>query len=73
MATFFIFPGDVVCDPMCGGGSIPIEAVLNWPTCAHLCGDNHEMAPARTLANVQSVTGQQADKRQVPLSCKGKS
>ena len=48
---------------MCGGGSIPIEAVLNWPICAHLCGDNHEMATPRTLANVQSVTGQQADKR----------
>lgn len=63
-----IQPGDVVCDPMCGGGSIPIEAVLNWPICAHLCGDNHEMAPPRTLANVQSVTGQQADKRKrLPL------
>lgn len=55
--------GEVVCDPMCGGGSIPIEAVLNWATSAHLCGDNHDLAPPRTLANVHNVAEQQLLKK----------
>ena len=48
---------------MCGGGSIPIEAALNWPQSAHFCGDHHDLAPTRTLANVQSVTEQQLNNK----------
>ena len=48
-----------MCDPMCGGGSIPIEGALNWPVALFLCGDNHDLAPPRTLANVQHVTTEQ--------------
>ena len=48
---------------MCGGGSIPIEAALNWPKSAHFCGDHHDLAPNRTLANVQSVTEQQLNNK----------
>ena len=59
----FLYVGDVVCDPMCGGGSIPIEASLSWPTSFHLCGDHHELAPARTLANVQNVVELQLEKK----------
>ena len=51
--------GDVVCDPMCGGGSIPIEGALCWPTSVHLCGDHHDLAPPRTLANVENVNKEQ--------------
>lgn len=50
-----------MCDPMCGGGSIPIEGALNWPASLHLCGDHHDLAPPRTLANVQNVVEQQLD------------
>ncbi|XP_001632216.2 tRNA (guanine(6)-N2)-methyltransferase THUMP3 isoform X2 [Nematostella vectensis] len=57
--------GDVVCDPMCGGGSIPIEALLNWPLCVHICGDHHELAPSRTLANLSALTSKQ--NRKLPL------
>lgn len=56
-----VLPGEIVCDPMCGGGSIPIEGALNWPTSLHLCGDHHDLAPPRTLANVQNVVEQQLD------------
>lgn len=53
---------------MCGGGSIPIEAAPNQPTSAHFCGDHHDLAPTRTLANVQSVTEQQLNnKKTLPL------
>lgn len=50
-----IAPQDIVCDPMCGGGSIPIEGALNWPNSFHICGDNHPLAWSRTLQNVQAV------------------
>jgi len=57
----FALLGEIVCDPMCGGGSIPIEGALNWPASLHLCGDHHDLAPPRTLANVQNVVRQQQD------------
>lgn len=64
LILFFLFlPGDIVCDPMCGGGSIPIEAALNWPTSVHFCGDHHDLAPPRTLANVQNLAEQQLDEK----------
>jgi hypothetical protein len=41
---------------MGGGGSIPIEAMLNWPLAAHFCGDNHELASPRALANLKCIS-----------------
>ena len=45
--------GETFCDPMCGGGGIPIEAAYEWPNCLVLAGDNHELAYQRTVDNVQ--------------------
>ena len=59
------FAGDVVCDPMCGGGSISIEGALNWHSCVHLCGDNHDLAPPRVLSNVLNIVKETKDKKQV--------
>ena len=56
-----VLPGEIVCDPMCGGGSIPIEGALNWPASLYLCGDHHELAPPRALANVENVVEKQLD------------
>jgi tRNA G10 N-methylase Trm11 len=42
-----IQPGDIVIDPMCGGGSIPIEAALTYPAAFHIGGDFHEKAVTR--------------------------
>lgn len=50
-------PGDVVLDPMCGGGSISIEGSLSWPTTFHIAGDAHELAVPRARANVDAVPG----------------
>lgn len=44
--------GETVCDPMCGGGSIPIEAAYEWPNVQVICGDNHEQAYERSRANI---------------------
>ncbi|XP_012258323.2 tRNA (guanine(6)-N2)-methyltransferase THUMP3-like [Athalia rosae] len=44
--------GEIIMDPMCGGGSIPIEAAIAFPNTYVLCGDNHEKAVARTKSNI---------------------
>ncbi|PIO67858.1 THUMP domain protein [Teladorsagia circumcincta] len=46
-------PGDVVLDPMCGGGSIPLEAALAFPGCLFIGADIHPKALERCLQNVQ--------------------
>ncbi|CAD5124910.1 DgyrCDS13157 [Dimorphilus gyrociliatus] len=50
-----IQPGEVVCDPMCGGGSIPIEACLNWQENIHLCGDIDEKLLSKSLTNLENA------------------
>ncbi|XP_014676624.1 PREDICTED: THUMP domain-containing protein 3-like [Priapulus caudatus] len=59
--------GDVVCDPMGGGGSIPIEGAICWPNAHFLCGDNHGMAESRVHSNVTDINQQRAEKEQGAL------
>ena len=47
--------GDIVIDPMCGSGSIPIEAAQEWSCCCHLAGDNSNVAVNKCLSNVAHV------------------
>lgn len=47
--------GDVVVDPMCGGGSIPLEAALTYPGSIHLGGDMHEKAVERCFENLRNL------------------
>ncbi|XP_011689457.1 PREDICTED: THUMP domain-containing protein 3-like [Wasmannia auropunctata] len=49
-------PGDIIVDPMCGGGSIPIEATLAFPYAFVLCGDNDSRATDRTKSNMDAST-----------------
>ncbi|KAK6176405.1 hypothetical protein SNE40_014697 [Patella caerulea] len=50
-----IMCGDVVCDPMCGSGSIPISASVSWPRAIHMCGELHEKALVKTYENLTSL------------------
>ncbi|KAK3102189.1 hypothetical protein FSP39_009469 [Pinctada imbricata] len=61
--------GDVVCDPMCGTGSIPIQASLGWPGSYHLCGEINNKSLSRTSENIQHVNDlrKEADKKQIQL------
>ncbi|XP_071808944.1 tRNA (guanine(6)-N(2))-methyltransferase THUMP3-like isoform X1 [Asterias amurensis] len=47
-------PGDVICDPMCGGGSIPLEGALNWGS-YFLGGDNHDIACVHSRDNLAAM------------------
>ncbi|CAJ0603516.1 unnamed protein product [Cylicocyclus nassatus] len=43
--------GEVIIDPMCGGGSIPLEGALAFPGCLFIGADIHPKALERCLAN----------------------
>ena len=45
--------GEIVCDPMCGGGSIPIEGALAYSQGFFLAGDNHILAVERAAKNLE--------------------
>ena len=68
-----IQPGDFVCDPMCGGGSIPIEGALAFQQGFFLAGDYHEKASERTINNLKhhqlklQADGIQWDATNIPL------
>ena len=51
-----IQPGDIVVDPMCGGGSIPIEGALSFQKGFQICGDNHEKAIYRATENFKALS-----------------
>ncbi|XP_043282486.1 THUMP domain-containing protein 3-like isoform X2 [Venturia canescens] len=48
--------GEIIIDPMCGGGSIPIEAALAFPDTYVMCGDNHDKAVDRTRMNIAALS-----------------
>ncbi|KAF7989663.1 hypothetical protein HCN44_008337 [Aphidius gifuensis] len=48
-------PGEIIIDPMCGGGSIPIEAAIEFPECYILAGDNHDKAIERSRLNFDAL------------------
>uniref|UniRef100_A0A8C3VIM7 THUMP domain containing 3 n=1 Tax=Catharus ustulatus TaxID=91951 RepID=A0A8C3VIM7_CATUS len=48
-------PTDIIVDPMCGTGAIPIEGAAEWPNCYHLAGDNSPQAVKRAANNICSL------------------
>ena len=66
-------PGDLVCDPMCGGGSIPIEGAISYKQGFYFAGDMHEKAVERTRDNLKTFDskipsdGVQWDVTNIPL------
>ncbi|CAH1405012.1 unnamed protein product [Nezara viridula] len=51
--------GEILIDPLCGGGSISIEGALGFKNTYHLCGDNNDKAIKRTIANTNHITKNQ--------------
>ncbi|XP_053933020.1 tRNA (guanine(6)-N2)-methyltransferase THUMP3 isoform X2 [Cuculus canorus] len=48
-------PTDIIVDPMCGTGAIPIEGATEWPSCYHIAGDNNPQAVKRAANNIGSL------------------
>ncbi|XP_073498893.1 tRNA (guanine(6)-N(2))-methyltransferase THUMP3 [Phyllobates terribilis] len=59
-------PSDVVIDPMCGTGAIPIEGVSEWPGCFFIAGDNNTNAVNRTSSNIGSLLRRQQSADSAP-------
>ncbi|XP_067010188.2 tRNA (guanine(6)-N2)-methyltransferase THUMP3 [Anabrus simplex] len=67
--------GDIVIDPMCGGGSIPIEGALTFPGSFYIGGDFHPKAVSRSSVNVDALVSKRKntidllswDVRKLPL------
>ncbi|KAI6650512.1 THUMP domain-containing protein 3 isoform X3 [Oopsacas minuta] len=58
--TVSIKLGEVVIDPMCGSGSIPIEAAIAWPNAFYLGADSFLQAPFNTAENIHYVNTNRA-------------
>ncbi|KAL7891529.1 hypothetical protein AOLI_G00010050 [Acnodon oligacanthus] len=52
---------DVIVDPMCGTGAIPLEGVIEWTHSFFLSGDNHDMAVSRTVNNINHIVKRRRD------------
>uniref|UniRef100_A0A8C6U4S5 THUMP domain containing 3 n=1 Tax=Neogobius melanostomus TaxID=47308 RepID=A0A8C6U4S5_9GOBI len=55
-------PSDIILDPMCGTGTIPLEGAIEFRNAFYIAGDNNDMAVNRTANNVFHFQKQQADK-----------
>lgn len=44
-------PGDIVCDPMMGSGSLLLEGNMNWPQCQYIGGDCWPQSPDYCFRN----------------------
>ncbi|XP_068013842.1 tRNA (guanine(6)-N2)-methyltransferase THUMP3 [Melanerpes formicivorus] len=55
-------PTDIIVDPMCGTGAIPIEGATEWPSCYHIAGDNNPQAVKRAANNICSLLKKQESK-----------
>ncbi|XP_061688827.1 THUMP domain-containing protein 3 [Syngnathoides biaculeatus] len=59
-------PSDIVLDPMCGTGAIPLEGALEFPASFYISGDNNDMAVNRTVNNVCHIQKRKEDKGCAP-------
>lgn len=55
-------PSDVILDPMCGTGAIPLEGAIEFGQAFYMAGDNNDMAVNRTLNNICHIQKRWADK-----------
>lgn len=57
---------DIILDPMCGTGAIPLEGAIEFSQSFYVAGDNNDMAVNRTLNNICHIEKRWADKGRVP-------
>ncbi|XP_042361168.1 THUMP domain-containing protein 3 [Plectropomus leopardus] len=55
-------PSDIILDPMCGTGAIPLEGAIEFTSSFYVAGDNNDMAVNRTVNNIWHIQKRRADK-----------
>ncbi|XP_059183556.1 THUMP domain-containing protein 3 [Centropristis striata] len=53
---------DIILDPMCGTGAIPLEGAIEFNSSFYVAGDNNDMAVNRTVNNICHIQKRRADK-----------
>ncbi|XP_072238317.1 tRNA (guanine(6)-N2)-methyltransferase THUMP3 [Leuresthes tenuis] len=53
---------DIILDPMCGTGAIPLEGAIEFNSSFYIAGDNNDMAVNRTVNNVCHIQKRRAEK-----------
>lgn len=53
---------DIIIDPMCGTGAIPLEGAMEWPCSYYMAGDNNELAINRTINNINHIHNKRHNK-----------
>ncbi|KAM4740908.1 tRNA (guanine(6)-N(2))-methyltransferase THUMP3 isoform 1-T2 [Anableps anableps] len=53
---------DIILDPMCGTGAIPLEGAIEFSSSFYVAGDNNDMAVNRTINNIFHIQKRRADK-----------
>ncbi|XP_022601391.1 THUMP domain-containing protein 3 [Seriola dumerili] len=56
---------DIILDPMCGTGAIPLEGAIEFNSSYYVAGDNNDMAVNRTVNNICHIQKRRADKGSV--------
>ncbi|XP_053376777.1 tRNA (guanine(6)-N2)-methyltransferase THUMP3-like [Mercenaria mercenaria] len=59
--------GDIVCDPMCGTGSIPLQGALRWPYSLNLAGEIGKRALQRCHSNIHDTDEKRKTENKSPL------
>ncbi|KAE8298602.1 THUMP domain-containing protein 3 [Larimichthys crocea] len=57
---------DIILDPMCGTGAIPLEGAIEFNSSFYVAGDNYDMAVNRTVNNICHIQKRRADKGSAP-------
>lgn len=53
---------DIILDPMCGTGAIPLEGAIEFNSSFYIAGDNNDMAVNRTVNNISHIQKRRTDK-----------
>lgn len=53
---------DIILDPMCGTGAIPLEGAIEFNCSFYIAGDNYDMAVNRTVNNICHIQKRRAAK-----------
>ncbi|KAK5872389.1 hypothetical protein PBY51_013099 [Eleginops maclovinus] len=53
---------DIILDPMCGTGAIPLEGAIEFNSSFYIAGDNNDMAVNRTVNNICHIQKRRAAK-----------
>ncbi|XP_034726139.1 THUMP domain-containing protein 3 [Etheostoma cragini] len=53
---------DIILDPMCGTGAIPLEGAIEFNSSFYIAGDNNDMAVNRTVNNICHIQKRRAIK-----------